>query len=415
MVAPIDITFLGTGSAQPSSTRNHQSMAFRADGDIWLFDAGEATQHQLQKSNLKMGRISKIFITHMHGDHCFGLPPLLCTMSENMNVNRTNCDIIDVYGPRPLRQWLRVALKSTYSRLGRHYRVHELIMEGEQPDIQRQEDLHPDEGVGMDIHIMNNAFDLPLYIDDDKEVKKEEGQGRWTVRAAPIQHSIPSFGYVIQEPSQPGKLDHTTIIPKIQKNTKALLEKGYKNPMALLGELQRTQKRITLPDGEILEPPLQRPGRQIVILGDTCDASSLLPLSNNPHVLVHEATNALTQLDRSLTNEKQQQQQQQQQKVEETEEEEKMNEKELLKQVEERAISHGHSTPQMAANLAKRMNAQKLIMTHFSARYKGDDDINDESKAIMEEIRQHALGVLGQERDKDVFCARDLWTYDIKY
>ena len=62
------VTFLGTASAQPSSTRNHSAMALRLGGDIWLFDCGEATQHQLQKSMVKMGKIEKIFITHTHGN-----------------------------------------------------------------------------------------------------------------------------------------------------------------------------------------------------------------------------------------------------------------------------------------------------------------------------------------------------------
>ena len=63
----VNVTFLSTASAAPSSTRNHSSLALRLDGDVWLFDCGEATQHRLQKSQVKMGKIQKIFITHTHG------------------------------------------------------------------------------------------------------------------------------------------------------------------------------------------------------------------------------------------------------------------------------------------------------------------------------------------------------------
>lgn len=63
----INITFLGTASAQPSRTRNHSALALRLDGDVWLFDCGEGTQNQIQKSSVKMGKISKVFITHTHG------------------------------------------------------------------------------------------------------------------------------------------------------------------------------------------------------------------------------------------------------------------------------------------------------------------------------------------------------------
>lgn len=66
-LSALGLTFLGTASAQPSSTRNHSSLALRLGGDIWLFDCGEATQHQLQRSTLKLGKVKKVFVTHTHG------------------------------------------------------------------------------------------------------------------------------------------------------------------------------------------------------------------------------------------------------------------------------------------------------------------------------------------------------------
>ena len=66
-LSSVNITILGSASAQPSSTRNHSSLALRLDGDVWLFDCGEATQHRIQKSSVKIGKVQKVFITHTHG------------------------------------------------------------------------------------------------------------------------------------------------------------------------------------------------------------------------------------------------------------------------------------------------------------------------------------------------------------
>jgi hypothetical protein len=79
-LSSINITFLGTASAQPSSTRNHSALALRLNGDVWLFDCGEATQHRIQKSTVKMGKIEKIFITHTHGEL-----PLFSSFNPNIS------------------------------------------------------------------------------------------------------------------------------------------------------------------------------------------------------------------------------------------------------------------------------------------------------------------------------------------
>ena len=107
----VNVTFLGTASAVPSVTRNHSSLALRLGGDVWLFDCGEATQHQIQKSSVKMGKIQKIFITHTHGkgqdvqlhsgthrflgDHIFGLVPLLAS-----RLNGAGGLVLGQYDPR---------------------------------------------------------------------------------------------------------------------------------------------------------------------------------------------------------------------------------------------------------------------------------------------------------------------------
>ena len=122
----MELHFLGTGSAYPSPKRSSSCTALRLqNGTIYLFDCGEGSQIQLQKSTLKPGKISKIFITHLHGDHLFGLPGLLCTIGMNGVPCKSK---IDIYGPCGLRNFICTSLILSFSILPYKFQVHEIIL-----------------------------------------------------------------------------------------------------------------------------------------------------------------------------------------------------------------------------------------------------------------------------------------------
>lgn len=214
----------------------------------------------------------------------------------------------------------------------------------------------------------------------------EQTDGHWpdvfaddlvTVSAAPILHSAPCVGYVVNERPVPGKINPKEYIPIIKKTN---------TPMTVMRRLQQGES-VELSDGTVLHGPPRRPGRKLVILGDTYDPSPIAPIAMDADILVHEATNAhLPGIDPTT------------------------KEDDTYETVEAKAKSHGHSTPQMAGAFAKRIRAKQLVLNHFSARYAGDDDTNEETAQVMKAIGSLAAGEYGGE----VTCSRDLMSIGIQ-
>jgi ribonuclease Z len=306
----LELQFLGTSSATPTKYRNVSSLALRLESASWIFDCGEGTQHQLMKSNVRSGKIDKIFITHMHGDHIFGLPGLLCRIGHSCPPSK---GILDIYGPLGLRKFVRTTLKSSASVLGMQYRVHELCPPRSRDWLLTDvvPDRHPDELGGT--FILPNSNGLWPLVDT----------GEFQVVAGSLRHRVPCYGYVIQEKTMAGRL-------RARALQRLGLEPGPEYAVLKDGH------SITLPDGSVVEPSEvlgpPRPGRKLVILGDTCGSAALAAAAKHADIIVHEAT--------------------------------------LENELVDKAIVAGHSTPGMAGAYAASIRAKSLVLTHFSARYK---------------------------------------------
>ena len=176
-----------------------------------------------------------------------------------------------------------------------------------------------------------------------------------------MQHTVPCVGYVITEANRPGRLKFEKIRPIVEKHKLELKgQLGLRDANKVYAILKNTSPEegpFEFPDGtalhteDFLEP--QRPGRKIVIMGDTCTGEHIASLSKDCDVLIHEATNAFFRSGEG----------------------ESRNERySNYYQLERDTLKHGHSTPEMAGSFAASINARTLLLTHFSPRYRGDDE-----------------------------------------
>jgi ribonuclease Z len=203
-------------------------------GEVWLFDCGEGTQHQLLRSDLNISQVTRVFITHMHGDHVYGLMGLLATCGMSGHARS-----VSVYGPRGIEEYVR--------------------------EVSRRTQLHT--SYPLDVHAVEEG-----QIFEDTE---------YTVACVPLKHRLPAFGYRVTEKERPGHFD-------VEKARRLAVPPG-----PLYGQLKRGE-RVELPDGRTFDgadfcgPALQ--GRVVVYCTDTIYCRSAVELSRDADLLIHEAT-----------------------------------------------------------------------------------------------------------------------------
>ncbi|KAI0641570.1 beta-lactamase-like protein [Trametes meyenii] len=387
MAANITVTFLGTTSGGgPTETRNCSSLVVEPLGDrsLWMVDCAEGTVRQFaQQPNpggnsfrLRLSQVNKILITHMHADHTMGL---LTVLRNVLGIPKAPSAIepdapppndspprVEIFGPRGVRRMLRSLWHLTHTHSEHAYVVHELLFAGEKPsvpaDVLRGEDVdevdvrRDSECVGRDIWCDEQGFWRGIV--DIAATRYRRGA---LVDAGPIEHRDPCIGYVVRE----------------------------------------------LPQSETT--PTSPLPRKIVLLGDTYDPSSIIPLIHadppsvvdgafSPHapstssglpfripvsLLVHEATDAY--LPPNV----------------DPQERTGRNRNETI--VEMKTRERGHSTPAMAGAFAQQIGAERLVLNHIGARFpapatRAHSDQERFRLACMREIERQAAETWGPTR-----------------
>ena len=237
----MQVTFLGTSSGVPTRGRNVSAVALRLPqrAELWLFDCGEGTQHQFLRSELRVSQLRRIFVTHMHGDHVFGLPGLLAGLGL-----AGTCSGIDLYGPDPLRDYLEGVLRTSSTRIGYPLRSH---------------------------RVKEAASSGALLLDDDDI----------TVRCTKLIHRVPAYAYRVDQKPRAGRFD--------VEQARAI---GIP-PGPIYAEL-KAGREVVLDDGRIINGTSlcgpERPGCSLVYCTDTVFSEAAVELAQGADLLIHEST-----------------------------------------------------------------------------------------------------------------------------
>jgi ribonuclease Z len=274
----LSVRILGTSAARPTVERGVSSIAVIREGETLLFDCGEGTQRQMMRYGISFA-LNDIFFTHFHGDHVIGVVGLFRTLALQGRETAMR-----LWGPRGASRILRSATHFGVDRVG-----------------------------------------FPLEITELEPGQRVARDG-YEIVASPADHrGAAAFGYALVEQERRGRFN-----PDLAR------ELGVPEG-PLWGQLHRGMT-VTLSDGRVIQPQAlvgpTRPGRTIVLSGDTRPTDATVSLARDADLLVHEAT---------------------------------FGDEEAA-----RATETGHSTAREAAQVARSAGVRRLVLTHFSARYSRD-------------------------------------------
>ena len=285
------LTILGSSSALPTSKRNPAAHVLNVHEHFFLIDCGEGTQLQINRFNIRLGKINHIFISHLHGDHIFGL-----------------------YG-----------LFSTFNLLNRKNDLHIYA----HPDINHTIKYYKDHfGNKLNYTIIIHAFKaaLPSLIFENKHL---------TVETIPLKHRIPTAGFLFKEKEKPKNIKKE-VVEKYNISIKEIVK-------IKLGADYITKEGTIIKNEQLTLPPYKL--RSYAYCSDTVYSEKYIQNISGVSLLFHETTF----LDKD---------------------------KKLAK------LTH-HSTALQAATIAKKAGVGKLLIGHFSARYKDVSVLVDEAKKIF--------------------------------
>ncbi|QHL86698.1 ribonuclease Z [Nibribacter ruber] len=286
-----ELKILGSSSATPSFDRHHTAQLLAIGNQLNLIDCGEGTQMQLMRYKVKHQRICNIFISHLHGDHYFGLPGLLSTMHLQQRTAPLN-----LFGPKGLAEILTLQFKYAGTQLPYKINFHE-----------------------VDTTVCRKIF-------EDKTI---------TVHTLPMQHRINCCGYLFKEKQKPRHLLKSKL-PAFLTPPQLVRLKWGEDVLDEAGQVLVRNVEVTT------EP---KHSRSYAYCSDTKYKEDILPMIKGVDLLYHEST--------------------------------------FLSDMTQRADYTFHSTAQQAATLALKAQVKRLLIGHFSARYKDLTPLLAEAQAVF--------------------------------